>query len=123
AVAKAEGGEEVAFSGYLPTVLGSFSHEAFRSNTGFAGTRGRFPVLPIRGFGPGTQDFSVTEAQLRWNVYQFGRQIARHGQSVLRVEVARLQYQRSVQAAEFDVTQNYFRLLRPGRPWSVRSSR
>jgi outer membrane protein TolC len=117
AVAKAEGGEEVAYSGYLPTVLGSYSFQAFRSDTGFAGTRGRFPVLPIRGFGPGTQNFSVTEAQLRWNVYQFGRQIAKHGQSVLRVEIAKLQYQRSIQAAEFDVSQSYFRVLeaRAGR--------
>ena len=111
AVGKAEGGEEVAFSGYLPTVLGSYSFEAFRSNTGFAGTRGRFPVLPIRGFGPGNQDFHVTEAQLRWNVYQFGRQVARHGQSVLRVEIAKLQYKRSVQAVEFEVSQAYFRVL------------
>jgi outer membrane protein TolC len=111
AVAKAKGGEEVAFSGYLPTVLGSYSYQAFSSNVGFAGVRGRFPVLPVRGFGPGTQDFSVTEAQLRWNVFQFGRQVARHGQSVLKVEIAQLQYQRSVQAAEFDVSLAYFRVL------------
>jgi outer membrane protein len=111
AVAKAEGGEEVAFSGYLPTVLGSYSFQAFRSNTGFAGTRGRFPVLPIRGFGPGNQDFNVTEAQLRWNIYQFGRQVAKHGQSVLRVEIAKLQYQRSLQAVEFEVSQSYFQVL------------
>ncbi len=111
AIAKAAGGEEVAFSGYLPTVLGSYSYQAFSSNVGFAGTHDRFPVLPVRGFGPGTQDFSVTEAQLRWNVFQFGRQIAKHGQSVLKVEIARLQYQRSVQAAEFDVSLAYFRVL------------
>jgi outer membrane protein len=111
AMAKAKGGEEVAFSGYLPTVLGSYSYQAFSSDTGFSGTRDRFPVLPVRGFGPGTQDFSVTEAQLRWDVYQFGRQIAKHGQSVLKVEIARLQYQRSVQMAEFDVSLAYFRVL------------
>jgi outer membrane protein len=111
AMAKAEGGEEVAFSGYLPTVLGSYSYQGFSSDVGFAGTHDRFPVLPVRGFGPGTQDFSVTEAQLRWNVFQFGRQVAKHGQSVLRVEIARLQYQRSIQAAEYDVSQSYFRVL------------
>jgi outer membrane protein TolC len=111
AVAKAVGGEEVTYSGFLPTVLGSYSYQAFSSNVGFAGVRDRFPVLPIRGFGPGTQDFSVTEAQLRWNVYQFGRQVAKHGQSVLKVEIAKLQYQRSVQAAEFAVCQAYFRVL------------
>ena len=111
AVGKALGGEEIAYAGFLPTVLGSYSYQAFSSNTGFAGTHDRFPVLPIRGFGPGTQAFSITEAQLRWNVYQFGRQVAKHGQSVLRREVAQLQFQRSIQAAEYDVSQAYFRLL------------
>ncbi|WP_435011256.1 TolC family protein [Tundrisphaera lichenicola] len=111
AVEKAKGGEEIAFSGYLPTILGSYSYQAFSSNTGYAGIHDRFPVLPVRGFGPGTQAFNVTEAQLRWNVYQFGRQVAKHNQSVLKIEIAELQYRRSLQAAEYDVSQAYFQLL------------
>jgi outer membrane protein len=111
AIARAAGGEEVAYSAFLPTVLGSYSYQAFSSDTGYSGVRDRFPVLPVRGFGPGTQDFSVTEAQLRWNVFQFGRRVARHGQSVQKIEIAKLQYQRSIQATEFGVSQAYFQVL------------
>ena len=53
---------------------------------------GPIPGAPGPGFRAGDAGLHVTEAQLRWNVFQFGRQIARHGQSVLRVEIARLQY-------------------------------
>jgi outer membrane protein TolC len=55
AVGVAAGNEEIAYSGFLPTVQGSYSYQAFTSQTGFAGTQqgGRFPVLPVRGFGPG----------------------------------------------------------------------
>ena len=68
-------------------------------------------MLPVRGFGPGTQDFHVAELQLRWAVFQFGRQVAKHDQSVLRGEIARLQADRARQSVEFDVSQAYFRAL------------
>src|SRR5215469_8863721 len=79
AVGVAAGNEDIAYSGFLPTVQGSYSYQAFTSQTGFAGTEqgGRFPILPVVGFGPGTQDFNVTEVRLRWAVYQFGRQVAK----------------------------------------------
>jgi outer membrane protein TolC len=111
AVDTAAGNEEIAYSGFLPTVQGNYSYQAFSSDVGFAGTRGRFPVLPVRGFGPGTQDFHVTELQLRWAIFQFGRQLAKHDQSVLREEIARLQADRTRQSVEFDVAQAYFRAL------------
>ena len=111
AVETAAGNEEIAYSGFLPTLQGNYSYQAFSSDVGFAGTRDRFPVLPVRGFGPGTQDFHVTELQLRWAVFQFGRQVAKHDQSVLREEVARLQVDRAKQSVEFDVDQAYFRAL------------
>ena len=101
----AAGNEEIAYSGFLPTLQGNYSYQAFSSNVGFAGTRDRFPVLPVRGFGPGTQDFHVAELQLRWVVLQFGRQVARHDQSILRAEIARLQADRARQSVEFDVSQ------------------
>ena len=93
---------------------GDYGFQAFSSQTGFSGTPigGRFPVLPVRGFGPGTQDFHVTELQLRWAVFQFGRQVAKHDQSVLREEIARLQADRARQSVEFDVQSgSYFRAL------------
>jgi outer membrane protein TolC len=111
AVETAGGNEEIAYSGFLPSLQGDYSYQAFSSNVGFAGVRGRFPVLPVRGFGPGTQDFHVTELQLRWAIFQFGRQVAKHDQSVLRQEVARLQVDRARQSVEFDVNQAYFRAL------------
>jgi outer membrane protein TolC len=113
AIGVAAGNEDIAYSGFLPTAQGSYSYQAFASQTGFAGTLqgGRFPVLPVRGFGPGIQNFNVTELQLRWAVYQFGRQVAKHDQSILREEVARLQSVRTRQAVLFDVSEAYFRAL------------
>jgi outer membrane protein TolC len=111
AVETADGNEEIAYSGFLPTLQGNYSYQAFSSDVGFAGTRGRFPVLPVRGFGPGTQDFHVTELQLRWEVFQFGRHVAKHDQSILKAEIARLQADRARQSVEFDVSEAYFRAL------------
>jgi outer membrane protein len=113
AVEAAAGNEEIAYSGFLPTVQGNYGYQAFSSQTGFSGTPvgGRFPILPVRGFGPGSQEFSVTEVQLRWAVFQFGRQLAKHDQSVLREEIAQLQADRARQSVEFDVSQAFFRAL------------
>jgi outer membrane protein len=111
AVEAAAGNEQIAYSGFLPTLQGDYSYQAFSSSVGFAGTHDRFPVLPVRGFGPGTQDFSVAEMQLKWAVFQFGRQIAKHDQSILREAITRLEADRARQSVEFDVTQAYFRAL------------
>jgi outer membrane protein TolC len=115
AIAAAKGGEEVAFSGYLPTFQAGTGFQAFSSHVGFLGARGAtnhaFPVLPVRGFGPGTQDFDVTDLQMKWAVWQFGRQIAKHGQSLLKLDIAKLQYERTRQAMEFDISQAYYRVM------------
>jgi outer membrane protein len=113
AVETAAGNEEIAYSAFLPTVQGSYGYQGFSSQTGFSGTApsGRFPLLPVRGFGPGSQEFSVTEIQMRWTIFQFGRQVAKHDQSVLREEITRLQADRAWQSVEFDVSQAYFRAL------------
>ena len=104
---------EITDAAFRPTIQGNESFQAFSSQTGFAGTPtgGRFPVLPVRGFGPGSQDFNVAEAQLKWTVFQFGKQIARHGQAVLRTEIAEFQLTRSCQSVAFEVGQAYFRVL------------
>ncbi len=104
---------EIAEAGFLPTIQGNYAFQAFSSGTGFTGTPvgGRFPVLPVRGFGPGTQDFNIAETQLKWTVYQFGKQLARHGQSLLRTEIADLQMVRSSQSVAYEVGQAYFRVL------------
>ena len=104
---------EIADAGFRPTIQGNESFQAFSSQTGFSGTPigGRFPVLPVRGFGPGSQDFNLAEAQLKWTVFQFGKQMARHGQAVLRTEIADLQLKRSCQSVAYEVGQAYFRVL------------
>ena len=67
--------------------------------------------LPVRGFGPGIQDFTVTDLQMKWVVWEFGRQFARHGQSLLKLEMAKLQCERARQTMEFDVSQAYYQVL------------
>jgi hypothetical protein len=67
----AAGNGEVVHSGFLPTLTGNYGYQAFSSAVGFTGTRDRFPVLPVRGFGPGTQDFHVSE--LVWSTTSAGR--------------------------------------------------
>ncbi|MBV8309990.1 MAG: TolC family protein [Planctomycetaceae bacterium] len=119
AIATAQGNEEVAFSGYLPSFQANTGFQAFASQVGrispqdiSRGTeRGRLPNLPVRGFGPGHQDFDVTEVQMKWVIWQFGRQFARHGQSLLNLDIARLQYERARQAMEFDVSQAFYQVL------------
>lgn len=107
----ARGNLEITDSGFLPTIQGNYGFQAFSSAVGFTGTRGRFPVLPVRGFGPGTQDFHVTEAQLKWTIFQFGKQLAKHDQSELKEEIAKLETERAYQTVSYDVAQAYFRVL------------
>ncbi|SIN85406.1 Outer membrane protein TolC [Singulisphaera sp. GP187] len=107
----ARGNLEITDSGFLPTLQGNYGFQAFSSAVGFTGTRGRFPVLPVRGFGPGTQDFHVAEAQLKWTIFQFGKQVAKHDQSELKTEIAKLELERTHQTVFYDVAQCYFRVL------------
>jgi outer membrane protein TolC len=111
AIASAQGDERVAFSGYLPTFQANSGFQAFHSNVGSLTTAsGRF-VYPVRGFGPGSQDFNVTDLQVKWIVWDFGRQVALHGQSLLKLDIARLQWERARQTMDFDVIQAYNRVL------------
>lgn len=104
---------EITDAAFRPTVQGNQAFQTFSSQTGYAGIPigGRFPQLPVRGFGPGTQDFNVAEAQLKWTIFQFGKQVARHGQAVLRTQVAEFQLKRSFQSVGYEVGQAYFRVL------------
>lgn len=113
AVAAAQGNEEVAFSGYLPTFAANSGYQAFSSRVGGLsdGPKGRLINLPVRGFGPGVQDFTVTDLQMKWVVWEFGRQCAQHGQSLLKLQMAKLQCERARQTMEFDVSQAYYQVL------------
>jgi len=105
--------EQVALATFLPTVSANYSFQGFNNNVGFAGTLpgGRFPILPIRGYGPGVQDFEVLDLRVQWTVLQFGKRLALHDQAEMRDEIARWQLERTRQAVTFDVALNYAQVL------------
>ncbi len=105
--------ERVAAAAFLPTAGVNYSFQGFASHTGFSGTPdgGRFPVLPVRGYGPGDQDFEVLDLRVQWTVFQFGKRLALHDQATMRAEIARWQLERTRQAVAFDVALNYARVL------------
>jgi len=102
---------EVVQSGFKPTFLGNYAYQAFSSDVGFVGNRGRFPVLPVRGFGPGAQDFHVAEVQMKWSIFQFGRLMSKERQARFKAEVARLESDRSCQTVAYEVARTYFQAL------------
>ena len=105
--------ERIVFADFLPSVGLSHEFDAVTSRSGFAGTKDgrRFVQLPIRGYGPGTQDFEVLDLELRYTVFQFGKRLARHDQSMLRWDIARLQTERARQSVGFDVSVRYAEVL------------
>jgi outer membrane protein TolC len=105
--------ERVAAAAFLPTVGANYAFQGYSNGVGFVGTPdgGRFPVLPVRGFGPGDQDFEVLDLRVQWTVFQFGKRLAVHDQAAMRAEVARWQSERTRQAVAFDVALNYARVL------------
>lgn len=48
---------------------------------------------------------------MKWTIFQFGKQVARRGQAVLRTQVAEFQLKRSYQSVCYEVGQAYFRVL------------
>lgn len=112
-VSRATADERIVFAEFLPSV--SLSHEFDYSTTqaGFVGVKDgrRFVQLPVRGFGPGAQDFQALDLELRYTVFEFGKRLARHDQAVLRLDIARLQTERARQAVGFDVSVRYAEVL------------
>lgn len=101
----------VAQSGFQPTFQGNYAYQAFSSDVGFVGNRGRFPVLPVRGFGPGVQNFHVSEVQMKWSIFQFGRLLSKERQALFRTEVSRLEVERTAQSVDYQVARTYFQVL------------
>ncbi|QEG29399.1 Outer membrane protein TolC precursor [Gemmata obscuriglobus] len=108
-----QAGERSAQAAFLPTVGTSYAFQGYSSHTGFVGVPdgGRFPVLPVRGFGPGNQDFEVLDLRVQWTVFQFGKRLAARDQAHLRAEIAQWQWERTRQSVAFDVAVNYARVL------------
>ncbi len=105
--------EDIAFSSFLPTVSTDYELTGISSITGFAGipAGGRFPVLPIRGLGPGDQWYQVADLKMQWVVYQFGKRQAVFDQARMRDEIARWQYARALQTVRFDVSVSFAEVL------------
>jgi outer membrane protein TolC len=105
--------ERIVFAEFLPSI--GLSHEFDYSTThaGFVGVKPgrRFVQLPVRGLGPGAQDFQVIDLELRYTVFEFGKRLAQHDQAMLRWDIARLQTERARQSVAFDVSVRYAEVL------------
>jgi outer membrane protein len=108
-IAQAQGGRQVAFADFLPQARLDFRHIA--SETPFI-----LPTLPTSylgnvAFGSQSDEVSMTELNVQWILWDFGRTSGRYGQAVTQVEIARLQYERARQMVAFNVTAAYFQVL------------
>ncbi|MBN9521554.1 TolC family protein [bacterium] len=112
-VARAAAEERVVFAEFLPSLSLSHGFEYSTSHAGFVGVKPgrRFVQLPVRGLGPGVQDFQVIDLELRHTVFEFGKRLARHDQAVLQLDITRLQTERARQAVGFDVSVRYAEVL------------
>ncbi len=112
-VNRAAADERVVFADFLPSLSLTQEFDDVTSRTGYVGVKDgrRFVQLPVRGFGPGAQDFQVIDLELRYTVFEFGKRLARHDQSVLRWDITRLQTERARQAVVFDVSVRYAEVL------------
>jgi outer membrane protein TolC len=112
-VNRAAAEERIVFADFLPSLGLSQEFDSVSTHAGFVGVKQgrRFVQLPVRGYGPGAQDFEVVDLELRYTVFQFGKRLARHDQSVLRWDIARLQTERARQSVAFDVSVRYAEVL------------
>jgi len=108
-IAQAQGGRQVAFADFLPQARLNYRHIAGTSP--FA-----LPTLPTSyignvTFGGQADEFDLTELNVQWTVWDFGRTPGRYGQAVTQVEIAKLQYERARQTVAYNVTAAYFQVL------------
>ncbi|MFO0947416.1 MAG: TolC family protein, partial [Planctomycetota bacterium] len=107
-IAKSRAGEAIAFSPYLPQVLGTY-----RMVGGVTDVQGfTTATLPtVVGFGPGADNFTLAEMHVQWTLWDFGKTRGRYDQSLGTTAIAELQYQRAKQTTELDVRLAYYHLL------------
>jgi outer membrane protein len=108
-IAQAQGGRQVAFADFLPQAKLNYRHIAGTSP--FV-----LPTLPTSyignvAFGGDSDHFDLTELNVQWTVWDFGRTPGRYGQAVTQVEIAKLQYERARQTVAYNVTAAYFQVL------------
>ncbi|MGE3806233.1 MAG: TolC family protein [Gemmataceae bacterium] len=110
-IEQARAGRTIAFADFLPQAT------AFHRQV--AGTPRdepyTLPTIPTAignvTFGGAADQFRMTELNLQWTLWDFGRRYGRYGRAKLGVEVAELQYARARQAVAYDVAAAYFGVL------------
>lgn len=112
-VAAAASRERIAAAAFQPTLSTDYAFQGDTSNYQFSGTPpgGMFPVLPIRGLGPGNFDYEVVDLRLQWTVFEFGKRLALHDQALMKAEITHWQLGRTKQEVEFDVAIKYAGVL------------
>ncbi len=108
-IAQARAGKQVAFADFLPQATGSYRLIA-ASNSPFA-----LPTLPTDvgniAYGGTADRFGITELNMQWTLWDFGRTLGRYGQADAAFDIARLQFQRARQTVAFNVTAAYLAVL------------
>jgi outer membrane protein TolC len=112
-VNRAAAEERIVFADFLPSIGFSQEFDDSTTHAGFVGVKPgrRFVQLPVRGYGPGAQDFQVIDLELRQTVFQFGKRLAQHDRAILRWDIAKLQTERARQSVAFDVSVRYAQVL------------
>ncbi len=110
-IARAEGGEQIAFADFLPDARFSFRHlQSENSSDTFV-----LPTIPTYvgnvAYGTAADRFERSELSVQGILWDFGRTSGKYGQAVSAVEIARLQYFRARQTVTFQVAAAYFAVL------------
>lgn len=110
-IEQARAGRMVAFANFLP--------EAAVTHRQLAGTpRGELFTLPSIPtavgnvtFGGPADRFRMTELNLQWTIWDFGRRHGNYGRARLGVDIAELQHERARQAVAYETAAAYFAVL------------
>ncbi|MBY0527441.1 MAG: TolC family protein [Gemmataceae bacterium] len=110
-IVQARGGKQVAFAEFLPQAKGSYRHIVGETTANDF----TLPTLPTYvgnvTFGGASDRFNLSELNVQWTLWDFGRTPGRFGQAVSAVEIAQLQYVRARQTVAFNTTAAYLSLL------------
>jgi outer membrane protein TolC len=110
-IAEAEGGKQVSFAEFWPKATLSYRYiTGTPTSEPFV-----LPTLPTYvgnfAFGGDSSRFDLTELNVQWVLWDFGRTLGRYGQATAAVDIARLQYLRARQTVAFNVIVAYLAVL------------
>jgi outer membrane protein len=108
AIERARGQEQVEFAPFLPQI-GLSNQTGVVSSTLAPGVPGAAGFILANG--DVSRNYTETELQLQWTIYDFGRTGGRYRQAIARERIAELQRARAEQTVEFDVAAAYLDVL------------